>query len=145
MLHAEADGDQRKAAGRRFTHDGIKSVVRNPLYKGCVRSHLENGGLWYYYVGWNAVKLTRPTVTQHLFPFTPIELHAGYLIGKERILTARSGLFGWGDKSRARVFVYGAQGTLVPDFKAPTQMIKGANYAAVRLPLGAVGVIERLQ
>ena len=48
--------------------------------------------------GWNVVKLTHPTAAPHLFPFTPLELHAGYLIGKERIVTAISRSFA--DSSR---------------------------------------------
>ena len=43
---------------------------------------------------WYGQKPTRPSFTAHMFPFTPLELHSGYLIGKERILTNRSGLFG---------------------------------------------------
>jgi hypothetical protein len=31
----------------------------------------------------------------YVFPFTPIELHAGYLLGKERIITTHSGNYGW--------------------------------------------------
>jgi hypothetical protein len=30
-----------------------------------------------------------------MYPFTPVELHEGYLIGKEKILTAKSGTFYW--------------------------------------------------
>ena len=30
-----------------------------------------------------------------VFPFTPIELHAGYLLGKERIIVTHSGNYGW--------------------------------------------------
>jgi hypothetical protein len=37
------------------------------------------------------------TLTEHMYPTTPIEIHAGYVIARERILTNRSGLFGWGD------------------------------------------------
>jgi hypothetical protein len=110
-----------------------------------VRSHLLNGGLWYYYCGWNVVKLTHPTVTAHMYPFTPLELHAGYVIGRERILTAQSGLFGWGDKSRHTVYVYGPDGRQVTDFRAPVRTLKGATYSEVRLPPGSVAVIERTQ
>ena len=35
--------------------------------------------------------------TQHMFPFTPVELHRGWLIGKERIITAVPGTFTLGD------------------------------------------------
>lgn len=34
-------------------------------------------------------------ISPHLFPFTPIELHQGYLLGKERIVTLHSGSYGW--------------------------------------------------
>ena len=34
-------------------------------------------------------------IIREMFPFTPVELHEGYLIGKERIVTAVSGTFYW--------------------------------------------------
>ncbi|MCK5804537.1 MAG: hypothetical protein KAI66_16990, partial [Lentisphaeria bacterium] len=34
-------------------------------------------------------------ISRYVFPFTPIELHAGYLLGEERIIAAHSGNFGW--------------------------------------------------
>ena len=110
-----------------------------------VRTHLQNGGLWYYYCSWESMKLTHPTVTAHMYPFTPLELHAGYVIGKERILTARSGLFGWGDRSKHAVFVYGPDGKQITDFTAPIKTIKGATYSEVRLPPGGVAAIERVK
>ena len=45
-----------------------------------------------------------------MYPFTPIELHSGVLIGKERILTNRSGHFGWGDASAFRAHVFDSDG-----------------------------------
>jgi hypothetical protein len=108
-----------------------------------IRAHLENGGLWYYYCGWNRVTLTHPTAAAHLYPFTPVELHQGYLIGRERILTARSGIFGWNDRSRHRVFVYGRDGKAIEAFTAPTRTVKGCTYTELRLPPGALGIIER--
>jgi len=43
---------------------------------------------------------------KYLFPITPIELHEGVVIGKERILTNRFGLFGWGDGTVPDVHVF---------------------------------------
>lgn len=108
-----------------------------------IRSHLMNGGLWYYYCGWNVVKLTHPSAAARLFPFTPIELHEGYLIGQERILTAKSGLFGWGDKSNARVYAYGPDGIEIKGFKAPVRTIQGKTYFEVRVPQGGIVIVER--
>ena len=34
-------------------------------------------------------------ISPYLFPFTPLELHHGYLLGKERIVAAHAGNFGW--------------------------------------------------
>ena len=36
-------------------------------------------------------------ISPYVFPFTPIELHCGYLLGKERIITLHSGSYGWQD------------------------------------------------
>ena len=46
-----------------------------------------------------------------LFPFTPEHLRPGVLRGRERIVTTRSGVYGWPDAGRApRVYRYDAQG-----------------------------------
>jgi hypothetical protein len=63
---------------------------------------LRNGSLMYYY----SSSINDPGTTggggygvmNYMFPFTPVELHAGYLIGKERILTAVSNTFYWNKK-----------------------------------------------
>ncbi len=34
-------------------------------------------------------------IQRYIFPFTPIELHAGYLLGKERIIATHNGEYGW--------------------------------------------------
>jgi hypothetical protein len=72
-----------------------------------------------------------------------VELHAGYLIGKERILASRSGLYGWGDKCPVKVYVYGPTGEELKDFKAPRRVIGGKAYTELKLPPGAIGIIER--
>jgi hypothetical protein len=42
-----------------------------------------------------------------MYPFTPVELHSGWLVGEERILTCVSGEFGWrGEKPEVDVFVF---------------------------------------
>ena len=110
-----------------------------------IREQLMNGGLWYYYVAWPYVHLTHPNPVAHMFPFTPIELHEGYLIGQERILTCKSGLFGWGDKSKHRVYVYDDLGKLQRYFKAPVQTIDGRTYTELRLPGGWLAAIERVK
>ena len=76
------------------------------------------------------------TLTKFMYPITPLELHEGYIIGKERILTNRSGLFGWGDRSAREVHVFDDAGREVPDFKAPTVERDGAMFTELRLAEG---------
>ena len=49
---------------------------------------------------------TRPTIMSHLWPFTPIELGEGFVIGKEKVLTKASGRFKNGANANATVYVY---------------------------------------
>ena len=67
------------------------------------RTALMRGALYYHYLGHTGC----PSLPSKMFPFTPIELHGGWLVGKERILTAVSGDFGWrGEKPEVDVFVF---------------------------------------
>jgi hypothetical protein len=83
------------------------------------------------------------TITKFMYPITPVELHEGYIIGKERILTNRSGLFGWGDASKHEVHVYDDTGREVPDFKAPTVERDGATFSELRIAEGWSAAIVR--
>ena len=84
-------------------------------------------------------------ITRHLFPFTPIELHAGYMLGQERIITLHSGNYGWpGQKVLVRVYHFDKDGKLTPTdartriaSEARTALALGADEAAVlvRLPV----------
>jgi hypothetical protein len=47
-----------------------------------------------------------------MFPFTPVELHRGWLVGEERIITAAPGTFTFGDEDAVTVYWYGADGAL---------------------------------
>jgi hypothetical protein len=81
--------------------------------------------------------------SDHLFPFTPIELHSGYLIGKERIITNRSGRFGWGDNSRAEVYIYNGNGelTIIPGVKETSSGNKV--FTEIRMPSDHMAVLVR--
>jgi hypothetical protein len=83
--------------------------------------------------------------SNHLFPFTPIELQKGYIIGKERIITNKSGRFGWGDNSKAEVYVYDGKGNLtkIPSVKE----ISSGNQTLteIRMPSDHLAVLVRLK
>ena len=82
-------------------------------------------------------------VSPHLFPFTPIELHAGYLLGRERIIATHSGNYGWaGERCLARVLHLSSEGMIV-DNDFVTTIGEGAR-TAVELGPGEMIVLERL-
>ncbi|MCX7886149.1 MAG: hypothetical protein N3B01_02675 [Verrucomicrobiae bacterium] len=116
----------------RSEEDAYRNMVRALDY-GCV-SH------WY---GDLQVIPRYETLTKYMYPITPLELREGYIIGRERILTNRSGLFGWGDRSRHEVHVFDDTGREVPDFKAPTVERDGATFTELRIPEGWSAAILR--
>jgi hypothetical protein len=94
---------------------------------------LDFGCLYYWYNDLTVIP-THPQLTHYMFPITPLELHEGYIIGQERIITNRSGLFGWDDTSRHEVHVFDDQGREVAGFKAATVVRDGMTLSELRLP-----------
>ncbi len=78
-----------------------------------------------------------------LFPFTPVELHAGLLIGEERIVTSRSGRFGWNDGSTAEAHVFDGSGAPVatPDVKTVSE--GGKRWTEVWMPSDHLAILIR--
>ena len=77
------------------------------------RIAIKRGALYYHYCGGTGY----PSLSSKMFPFTPVELHGGWLVGKERILTTVSGEFGWrGEKPDVEVFVFDELGREVKDY-----------------------------
>jgi hypothetical protein len=100
-------------------------------------------GCVYYWYNDVLVIPTHVALTHYMFPITPVELHEGYIIGRERIITNRSGLFGWGDSSRHEVHVFDNQGREVPSFKVATVVRDGQTLTELRLPEDYSAVIVR--
>lgn len=112
--------------------DHLTERSEQDAYRVMLRA-LDFGCLYYWYNDMT-VAPTHPHLTSYMFPATPIELGEGYMIAKERIVTNRSGLFGWGDSSRHEVHVFDDQGREAPGFKAPTVVQDGATFTELRLP-----------
>ena len=82
-------------------------------------------------------------VSPHLFPFTPIELHAGYLLGQERIIATHSGNYGWpGERCLVRVLRFNAEGKIVDNDFVTT--VGDEARTRVELAEGEMVVLERL-
>lgn len=105
-----------------------------------MRRHLDYGCVYYYY-SFNP-PMPHPMLTEYMYPITPVELHEGYIIGKERILTNRAGVYGWGDKSRHEAHVFDEKGDPV-DLGAKTFTKNGATWTELRLPQGYTAAIVR--
>ena len=74
---------------------------------------LRNGMLYYHYG--TEIPETGPGAGEygpinHMFPITPIELGPGFVVGKERIVTAISRSFAWPNAKRPEVLVFDVTG-----------------------------------
>jgi hypothetical protein len=88
--------------------DHLTERSERDCYKNMVE-YLNYGALYYwYFVGIRPI--THKTLTSYMFPITPVELHEGYIIGKERILTNRSGWYSFGDNSDAEAHFFNKDG-----------------------------------
>ena len=77
------------------------------------RMALKRGALYYHYAGNTGC----PSLTSRMYPFTPVELHSGWLVGEERILTCVSGEFVWrGENPEVDVFVFDGLGREVKGY-----------------------------
>ena len=50
-----------------------------------------------------------------MFPLTPIELHNGWVLAEERLITARSGTFGWDNKTDATLYKFDSTGKIAEE------------------------------
>lgn len=77
---------------------------------------------------------------QTMFPITPVELHPGMILGEERIVTNRSGRYGWLDGRAAKVYVFDGDGKLVEN---PQVRAVGRRLTEVRMPSDHFAVLVR--
>ncbi len=84
-----------------------------------------------------------PTIAEHMYPTTPLELHEGYVIGKERIVTKVSGRYGWNDNSQHTVRVFNAVGQEVKEHGMQTVTIDGKTFTDIRIASDWSAVIIR--
>lgn len=103
---------------------------------------LDYGCVYHWYNDLTVIP-THRHLTSYMYPITPLELHEGFVIGQERIVTRRSGLFGWGDGSQHEVHVFDDQGREANGFSAPQVQVGGKNYTQLRLPADWSAAIVR--
>jgi hypothetical protein len=106
-----------------------------------MRRALDFGCVYYWYNDLTVIP-THPTLTSYMFPITPIELHEGWIVGEERILTNRSGTYGWNDASRHEVHLFDELGREQAG-PFPTQQRNGNTVTELRLKDGWTAAIVR--
>ncbi|MBM3999992.1 MAG: hypothetical protein FJ297_10720 [Planctomycetes bacterium] len=123
--------------------DHLTERSESDAYRGMLGA-LDFGCLYHWYSD-AQVMPSYPTLTHYMYPATPLELHDGYVIARERIVTKRSGLFGWRDGARHETHVFDAEGREVPDFQAPSVTRDGFSLTELRLPEDWSAVVIRLE
>ncbi len=106
-----------------------------------IRRKLMWGTLYYYY---SRPAQPYPTITQQMFPFTPVELHRGWVLGEERLITAVPGTFSLGDDDAVTVYWYDADGALT-DRSGEERVEDGKRLVRLELAEGEMAVIERAE
>ncbi len=89
-----------------------------------IRQHLELGGITI-----RGPIANKWPVVGFFFPLTPIELHRGWILAEERLITARSGRFGWDTKVSGTLYKFNAAGQQV-DQKQVTVPARTAGTAS---------------
>ena len=93
---------------------------------------LDYGCVYHWYNDMNVIP-THHHLTRCMYPITPIELQEGYVIGEERIITKKSGLFGWGDDSAHEAHAFDDTGREVEGFDVPSVTKDGKTYSEIRI------------
>jgi hypothetical protein len=81
-------------------------------------------------------------IVTKFYPITIEEIHSGWVKGKERIITSKSGNFGWDGKYRAKIYMYNENGEYInqnPLIKIYEGKIK------IDVPPGGIVIIERIE
>ena len=106
-----------------------------------VRRLLDYGGLPAIYAWLNDPVGNHFSKT--LYPITPVELRPGVVLGKERIVTNRSGLFGWVDGSLADVYVFDGNGKVVEEPRVRVVKQHRERLTEVRIPGDCFAVLVK--
>lgn len=106
-----------------------------------VRERLEQGLVWCVTGPEDRIGITR-----RFFPLTPTRLHAGWIEAQERIITTRSGTYGWQNETapsstnRVRLWIYDAAGK--PQ-KLDPPWLQVRRQLPVEVPPGGIAILER--
>lgn len=110
--------------------DHLTERTELDCYRNMVR-YLDFGSVYFYYHQ-QVEPFTHPTLSQYQFPITPVRLGEGFIIGKERILTNRSGYYSFGGNEEADLHFFAADGREVS--RPSVKLLKdGKTYYKIEL------------
>ena len=127
----------------RYGKNGMENYAR-VIHKGAI-AYLRNGLLYYHYI--SEIPELGPGAGEYgainyMFPLTPVELHPGWIVGNERIVTCISGTFQRSGISKPSVLVFDLSGRRVRPHITITQEV---DYWQIELKLkdwAEIAVIE---
>ena len=97
--------------GNKYAEDHFAEI----LHKWVITC-LKNGILYYYYesnIPTEGPGAGEYGVINYMYPFTPVELHEGWLVGQERTITAISGNYKWNHLEKPVCLVFDLKGKRV--------------------------------
>jgi hypothetical protein len=99
-----------------FRSQGAEQIYSETIMRMLI-AYLRHGALAYLYD--TNIPLEGPASGEygafnHMYPITPVELHEGWILGKERIITAVSGVFCFGSVIEPEKLSFGKYLFLVP-------------------------------
>jgi len=103
---------------RRYVKAGAKPEQFAQMQTKGIITALRNGLVYYYYtvdVTESGPAKGSQAICDNMFPFTPEELHDGWVKGKERTITAISGVFPVNGQSRPKVLYFDKKGFEQPN------------------------------
>jgi hypothetical protein len=119
--------------------DPARGLYYNTAYN--LRRILDYGGVLAL-PGWS--EEPKGTTFLHLmYPITPIELRQGIVLGEERIITNRSGRYGWPDGSAAEVCVFDGDGQPVARPLVKEVLDGDRRLTEVRMPSDHFAILVR--
>ena len=74
------------------------------------------------------------------FPLTAQEIHAGWLQGKERIITMVPGVYSWHESARVKIYEFGADGRLA----ATREAASASGAFDIKIPPDGLVIVERI-
>ena len=107
---------------------------------------IRNGMLYYYYayvIPSSGSGAGDYGPTNHMFPFTPVELHPGWLVGKERIITCVSGTYQWNFAEEPVCHLFDLKGR---EKKNNFKIIKKEKYYDIRVEISdwnEIAILEK--